>query len=36
MEKKLESLIKEKASLLPVALDVLSSYVDSYRIVNND
>lgn len=31
-----ESIIKEKASLLPVALDVLSSYVDTYKIVNND
>lgn len=31
-----ESLIMEKASLLPIALDVLSSYVDEYKIFNND
>ena len=31
-----ESLIKEKAALLPVALEVLSGYVDSYVVVNND
>lgn len=31
-----ESIIMEKASLLPVALDVLASYVDNYVVVNND
>lgn len=31
-----EDLIREKFSLLPIALDVLSGYVDSYIIVNND
>ena len=31
-----ESLIMEKASLLPIALDVLSSYVNEYKIFNND
>ena len=31
-----ESLIKEKASLLPVALEVLEDYVDRYIVVNND
>ena len=31
-----ESLIMEKAALLPTALDVLSSYVDEYKIFNND
>lgn len=31
-----QELIKEKFSLLPVSLDVLAGYVDSYVVVNND
>lgn len=31
-----KELIKEKAALLPVALEVLSGYVDNYVVVNND
>lgn len=31
-----EELIKEKFALLPVALEVLSGYVDDYVVVNND
>lgn len=31
-----EAIIQEKFSLLPVALEVLQGYVDSYVVVNND
>lgn len=31
-----EALIKEKYSLLPIALEVLSGYVDSYIVISND
>lgn len=31
-----EAIIKEKAMLLPLALEVLIGYVDSYVVVNND
>lgn len=31
-----EYIIKEKASLLPISLDILSGYVDKYTVINND
>lgn len=31
-----EYIIREKFSLLPVSLDILSGYVDKYTVINND
>lgn len=31
-----EDLIKEKAALLPISLDILAGMVDSYKVVRND